>query len=223
MASKEDDSMHTPRNPAALHQQGLVLFISLIVLVIMTLAGIAMVRSITTSTQVANNLSLRQGTTAAADVALETARQWLITISGASPATLNADSAANGYSATNTLSPINASDGTQWRANSVWVWVANSCTPKPCTPAVLAQATNPATIANANGFSAAYLIQRSCSNNAAPSMVIDIAAGTSNPCNLINATTQPKNQSTDFRVSYLITVRIQGPKNTVSFYQASLY
>ncbi len=219
--------MSTPRTSTPRHQQGLVLFIALIVLVIMTLAGIAMVRSITTSTQVANNLSLRQGTTAAADVALETARQWLINISRASPATLNADFADNGYSATNTANPISPTDNTQWSTGSVWVWVANSCTPKPCTPAALAQTASnappPASSINANGFSAAYLIQRSCNNNAAPSMVIDIAAGTSNPCNLINTTNLPKNLSTDFRVSYLITVRIQGPKNTVSFYQASLY
>jgi type IV pilus assembly protein PilX len=173
--------------PSPKCQQGLVLFISLIVLVIMTLAGIAMVRSITTSTQVANNLSLRQGTTAAADLALESARQWLINISNTAPATLNADSAVNGYSATNTANPISLTDGTKWRANSGWVWVSNSCTPTPCTPAAMTQATGAAAVVNANGFSAAYLIQRSCSNAAAPTLVIDTVAATGNPCNLIKA------------------------------------
>jgi Tfp pilus assembly protein PilX len=215
--------MSTPRIPARSHQQGLVLFISLIVLVIMTLAGIAMIRSITTSTQVANNLSLRQGTTAAADVALETARQWLIAISGTSPATLNADSAANGYSATNTVSPINPNNGTQWRTGSNWVWVATTCTPRPCTPAAMPQATSTATVTNANGFSASYLIQRSCSNAAAPSLVIDTVAATGNPCNLVKACPNCLKEKTSFNVNYLITVRIQGPKNTVSFYQASIY
>ncbi|AMC33189.1 pilus assembly PilX family protein [Janthinobacterium sp. B9-8] len=215
--------MNTARIPSPPRQQGLVLFISLIVLVIMTLAGIAMVRSITTSTQVANNLSLRQGTTAAADIALESARQWLLNISSTNPATLNADSAANGYSATNTTNPISPTDNTQWRAGSAWVWVSNTCTPRPCTPAPMVQATSAATIANANGFSAAYLIQRSCSNNAAPSLVIDTAAGTGNPCNLIKACPSCLKEKTSFNVSYLITVRVQGPKNTVSFYQASIY
>ncbi|MCX7208704.1 MAG: hypothetical protein NT086_22535 [Proteobacteria bacterium] len=214
--------MRTP-HPSAASQHGLVLFIALIVLVIMTLAGIAMVRSITTSTQVANNLSLRQGTTAAADVALETARQWLINISRATPATLNADSADNGYSATNTANPIDTTDSTQWRAGSGWVWVANSCTPKPCTPAPMPQATSAATVANANGFSTAYLIQRSCNNNAAPSPVIDTAAAIGNPCNLVQNDPSKPRTSTTLNVNYLITVRIQGPKNTVSFYQASIY
>ncbi|MGL4603123.1 MAG: pilus assembly PilX family protein [Iodobacter sp.] len=215
--------MSKTHNPARSQQQGLVLFISLIVLVIMTLAAIAMVRSITASTQVANNLALRQGTTAAADVALESARQWLINTSNLSPATLNADSAANGYSATNTVSPISPNDATQWRANSNWVWVANSCTPKPCTPAAMVQATTAATVANTSGFSAAYLIQRSCSNGAAPSMVIDIAAASGNPCNLVQDIATKSKKGSTFRVNYLITVRIQGPKNTVSFYQTSLY
>jgi type IV pilus assembly protein PilX len=214
--------MHRQALPKSQH--GLVLFISLIVLVIMTLAGIAMVRSITTSTQVANNLALRQGTTAAADMALESARQWLLNVSSTTPATLNANSPANGYSATNALNPISPTDGTQWQTGSNWVWVASSCTPKPCTPAAMPQATAAASVANINGFSASYLIQRSCSNAAAPTAVLDTVAGTGNPCNLIKSCpTNCVRSNTSFYVSYLITVRIQGPKNTVSFYQASLY
>lgn len=222
--------MNLLRNPARPRQQGLVLFISLIVLVIMTLAAIAMVRSITASTQVANNLALRQGTTAAADVALESARQWLIEMSDSDTEApkLNSESsenADNGYSPTNIVSPISPGDATQWRANTNWVWVANSCSSKPCTPGPVAQATAAATVANANGFSAAYFIQRGCSRTGPPSESIDTVAANGNPCNWVkpcqkcSSSTEPAKRY----VNYLITVRIQGPKNTVSFYQASLY
>lgn len=218
--------MNNFRHPARAKQQGLVLFISLIVLVIMTLAAIAMVRSITASTQVANNLALRQGTTAAADVALESARQWLINTSNLTPATLEQDTEANadnGYSATNTLNPISPNDATQWQANTNWVWVANSCSSKPCTPAPVAQTAAAAAVANANGFSAAYLIQRGCGRTGPASISFDTVAANGNPCNWVKKCPDCLKKDTDFFVNYLITVRIQGPKNTVSFYQASLY
>jgi Tfp pilus assembly protein PilX len=54
-------------------QQGVVLFIALIVLVALTLAGIALVRSVDTSNVIAGNLAFKQGTLQAADVGIEAA------------------------------------------------------------------------------------------------------------------------------------------------------
>ena len=75
-------------------QQGVVLFISLIVLVAMTLAGIALIRSVDTTNLIAGNLAFRQGATLAADSGVEAARNWLITQNTAS---LSSDSTGNGY------------------------------------------------------------------------------------------------------------------------------
>lgn len=75
-------------------QQGVVLFISLIMLVAMTLAGIALIRSVDTANLIAGNLAFRQGATLAADSGEEAARTWLLTQNTAS---LSNDSALNGY------------------------------------------------------------------------------------------------------------------------------
>ena len=58
-------------------QRGVVIFIALIVLVAMTLAGIAMMRSSGSAMLTAGNLGFRQNATASGDLGLETARTWL--------------------------------------------------------------------------------------------------------------------------------------------------
>ena len=60
-------------------QQGVVLFISLIVLVAMTLAGIAVMRSVDTNNIIAGNLAFRNAATSAGDAGIEIARSWLST------------------------------------------------------------------------------------------------------------------------------------------------
>jgi type IV pilus assembly protein PilX len=58
-------------------QRGVVLFIALIILVAMSLAGLALMRSVDTGTLIASNLAFRQGTTFVADLGVEAARAWL--------------------------------------------------------------------------------------------------------------------------------------------------
>ena len=57
-------------------QQGVVLFIALIILVAMTLAGIALMRSVDTNVLIAGNLAFRQANTMYADTGVEAARAW---------------------------------------------------------------------------------------------------------------------------------------------------
>ena len=59
-------------------QRGVVLFIALIVLVAMTLAGIAMMRSVDTNNLIAGNLAFRTAAASAGDAAVEAARTWLM-------------------------------------------------------------------------------------------------------------------------------------------------
>ena len=79
--------------PAA-RQKGVMLIIVLIVLVAMTLAGVAMMRSVDTSTVVAGNIAFKQSGVGAADQGLQAAYTWLIANTGAP---LNSDSFADGY------------------------------------------------------------------------------------------------------------------------------
>ena len=77
---------HVAPTPGA--QKGVVLFIALIVLVAMTMAGIALVRSVDTANVIAGNLAFKQGTLHAADLGVEAAVAALPNIIGT---TLEAD------------------------------------------------------------------------------------------------------------------------------------
>lgn len=58
-------------------QRGVVLFFTLIALVIMSLAAVALIRSVDTGTMIAGNLSFRQGASASADTGIEAAIAWM--------------------------------------------------------------------------------------------------------------------------------------------------
>ena len=75
-------------------QRGAVLFIALIVLVAMTLAGIALMRSVDTGNLIAGNLAFRNAATHAGDAGLESARGWLM---GKSAGDLQKDGAKGYY------------------------------------------------------------------------------------------------------------------------------
>jgi type IV pilus assembly protein PilX len=59
-------------------QRGVVLFIALIVLVAMTLAGIGMMRSVDTNNLIAGNLAFKNAAASAGDAAIEAARNWVM-------------------------------------------------------------------------------------------------------------------------------------------------
>jgi type IV pilus assembly protein PilX len=75
-------------------QKGVVLFIALIVLVALSLAGIALVRSVDTSNVIAGNLAFKQGTIQAGDIGVEAAVNVLPTIIASS---LNSDQTTTTY------------------------------------------------------------------------------------------------------------------------------
>src|SRR6478736_8953259 len=58
-------------------ERGAILFVALIVLVAMSLAGIALMRSVDTNVLIAGNLAFRQGATAGGDWGVEDARAWI--------------------------------------------------------------------------------------------------------------------------------------------------
>ena len=185
-------------------QRGVVLFISLIVLVAMTLAGVALVRSVDTTNLIAGNLAFKQGTTLSADAAIETARNWLLTQTNI---TLWNDSTGNGYySFTPTTAPGAETPWPQYN------W----------TGAAIALA------ADAAGNQVSYVIQRLCKNTGDSSSVPPV----NNSCiNTAGTTGAGVTQGTSMgagRVSiagalqyyYRVTAKISGPRNTVSYVQS---
>jgi type IV pilus assembly protein PilX len=75
-------------------QDGVVLFIALIVLVAMSFAGIAIMRSVGSGVLVASNLAFKQTTTAGAERGVEAAKEWLIMQGGT---VLDTDNLGIGY------------------------------------------------------------------------------------------------------------------------------
>ena len=90
------------RLPAAQarRQRGVVLFIALIVLVAMSIAGIAMFRQVGIGVTIAGNLAFKQNATDVADLGTEDAIAWLTGAApyGIAPPSLNTDQAP-GYKA----------------------------------------------------------------------------------------------------------------------------
>jgi len=79
-------------------QRGIVLIVALVVLVALTIAGIAMVRSVDTATLVSGNLAFQQAATHSADIGVEEA---LAMLEGkATEKSLDTSDATWGYSAT---------------------------------------------------------------------------------------------------------------------------
>lgn len=89
-------------------QDGVVLFIALIAMVILSLGGVALVRSMDAGTSVAGNLAFRQASVVAVNRAVEDA-VWKIYKSGA-PIVTTADDLPNNYYAS--LQPGEKPDGT---------------------------------------------------------------------------------------------------------------
>ena len=188
-------------------QRGIVLFIAMVALVVMSLAAVALIRSVDTGTIVAGNLTAKQSATISADNGLETALAWM-----ASPAVqadttvLEADNATDGYYATQAVDPV----GLDWDDDD----------------SRLAEGTGIVVGTDASGNTVRYVVQRMCRN-----------AGVAAPGNCLFGAPSVGSSSQGVRPSpmaggepsieesplYRVTARVTSAKNTVSFIQAFVY
>lgn len=190
-------------------QQGVVLFVSLIILVAMTLAGIALMRSVDTNVLIAGNLAFRQANTMYADTGVEAARAWL----SANVASLNNNQPAGAlhYWA-------NYQEGLNFLGTAV-------------APAVNYNWDQAATVAAPDpAYTIAYVIHRLCGGSGPPAdasakCMQASAGGGSGSSGLgtkgvvhYGVQALPGISSTYYRV----TVRVRGPRNTLSYVQAIL-
>ena len=205
--------MKGPRAAARSAQRGMILFIALIVLVAMTLAGIALMRSVDTNVLIAGNLAFRQGATMAADWGIETARGWLDTNKAGT--TLQGDQ------------PAIAGGGAYW-AN--WQSGADLYGATPTTTDDYNWNNAALVGTDTAGNEVRYVIHRLCSQagavtDANVSCVTAASGGGSAPASTgtksvvaYGTAALPGVSSTYYRV----TVRVTGPRNTVSYVQAGL-
>ncbi len=190
-------------------QRGVVLFIALIVLVAMTLAGIGMMRSVDTGTVVAGNLAFKQASIQAGDSGTEAAYQWLIANAGGT--TLNNTNAAAGF-----ISAI-PSPEPNWYDSSAWTNA--QCAVAGCG-------------ADAAGNIVSYVIHRLCTEPDLPYNEIS-PLGNPNQCAQGTSATAGGGSSTRGPAAitglvtqglyYRITSRIQGPRNTLSVIQTVVF
>jgi len=198
----------TQRGFARLHRQrGVVLFIALIVLVVMSLAGIALMRSVGTGVLIAGNLGVKQATTSAGDLGVEAGRDWLVK---ADPSALANDAVASGYISYWQLEvdPSNPPNSSWWKDNAVLVNVAG-------TPY--------------KDYDVRYVVHRMCKvknmsvNDSTQSCVVTgaLQGGSQGPS--MGGLDYQRPPSTSQQVYYRVTVRVLGPKSTVSYVQTLLY
>ncbi len=191
----------TETYPLGYHaEKGVVLFIALIALVVMSLAAVALIRSVDTNTLIAGNLGFKQSATVSADSGVETAITWL----NANQASLTNDSTANGYYATST-------------ANAKTL--ANAST-KLATGAGITSGTDN------SGNSISYVIQRMCKNTGASNSTHCLFGPPGEDTNAFSncdASNPCLNAAASDSLMYRVTVKVTGPKNTVSYTQAFVY
>jgi Tfp pilus assembly protein PilX len=192
--------------PFAKRQNGVVLIISLIVLVAMTLAGIALLRSVDIATLIAGNLAFRQSSTTGADTGVGAGRQWLMNAVNAPAVDLTVDHAGVGYFSSWDGGAGGVFDPTTFN------WAGNSS----------------ATFVDAAGNSVIYVVHRMCEHSgnpndpavnciAGPSFASGGSQGLRNPppiCPPACGTPNPY---------YRITARSTGPRNTVAYTQVVVY
>jgi len=202
------------RNPAS-RQRGLVLFFALIALVVMSLAAVALIRSVDTSTMIAGNLAFKQSATASADRGVEAAISALSAMQAGDTLLVmmddayifNQDNPANGYYSNADDIALNLTDPANW---------------------VDGISVDAGTDASGNGVR--YIIQRMCrqpniklrTTNCLFSAPTLDTNGQDTPVisTQCNGAGCPKvGQSPEYR----ITSRTDGPGNTVSYIQAFVF
>lgn len=192
-------------------QNGVVMLVALIVLVVMTMAGIALMRSMDTTNLIAGNMAFKQAATQTADAGVEAAIGWLEANNASG--FLDNHAATVGYtaaSANNAAYPLGEAFWTLMKPSGVcYLPVAGGvCSASPG-------------VANTSGNTIGFMIQRLCAsagnrNGAGCSIV----AGTTVTSGSNEGAGEDQLTGISTSVYYRITVRVVGPRNAVSYVQS---
>ncbi len=209
MTNRRPETTRAPSGMvAARAQRGVVLFVSLIMLVALTLAGLAVMRGVSAGVQITRNLVFKQGATASADRGIEAARKWLI--DNKTGVTLNSDNTANGYFSTypaDVTTKIDTFDATTYD------WTGSN--------------KSKALAADAAGNTIRYVIHRLCQganlavDDPAQNCVAKSGAasggGGQSKGDISAGNTVIEGKLTAY---YRVTARVEGPMSTISYVQS---
>ena len=203
-----------PRRQSSIsRQRGVVLFIALIVMVAMSLAAIALIRSVDTTNILIGNLAFRQASILPANMAVEQAAAALFSDAaiGGVPAIADptADLPAENYYAKWQNSDDARGIPAQLQTKSAWTL------PKTLD----AMDNSNVNVAVANRTTVRYVIERMC---------LDVGKPTYLNCDMLKLDVDPGTTVHDESLTlppypfYRVTIRVDGPQNTASFLQAML-
>lgn len=194
-------------------QRGVVLVIALIVLVAMTLAAIALVRSVDTTNIIAGNLSFHDAAVHAGDTGTETAINWLETNTST---TLQNNALANGYAAS--WQPL-LTAGQNW--DDYWNNTLAAQSAQVMFDANGVPGRTGVSATGAAGNQIFYAIQRMC-NSVGPSASSNCQVVPANTV-LVKGNSQDISSTAQLKITgqvyYRVTAKVIGPRNTVSYVQ----
>lgn len=217
-------AQYQPCRVRIMKQRGIVLFFALIALLVLSLAAVALIRSVDTSTIIAGNLAFKQTATSSGDTGIEAAMAWMTATQAANstvnvlsdPAhTFNQDAPGQGYYSSVHDDPADPS----------YVGLFSSATWGPGNSVLVGADPDPVT-----GNTTRYIIQRLCRTANQP-------VGTAN-CLFSGALLDNNGQQVKLPQEICkgsgcpvagqtpmirVTSRVTGPKNTVSYVQAFVY
>jgi Tfp pilus assembly protein PilX len=171
-------------------QRGIAMIVALIVLVVLAVAGLAMVRQVGSGLSIAGNVAFKQNATSVADAGTEAAIAWL---AAQSATVLNADASASGYFATWTdIDPQN------------YDWDAKSRT---------------VTANDGTGNTVRVVIQRLCKNAGPTNDAGQECVGITRSDGMSKGGDVGDSEAAPVQPHYRITTLVDGPRNTRSITQ----
>lgn len=194
-------------------QSGIVLLIALIALVAISLAGVALMRSVDTGLVVSGNLAFRQTSVQIADAGTEQAVTWLTSNS----ASLDNDVKAAGYYA----SRMDLCDltGETPSTDDDAVWDPNGTAQSGCN--MLAVAVGSESLVD--GYMASFVIHRMCDSSGSPNAIqcsrLQGQAGSDSSSTKTGGSYGATPLSGPSQIYYRITTRVDGPRNTSAMIQ----
>lgn len=200
--------------------RGVSLIFALIALAAISLAAVALVRSVHGGSFVIGNLGFKQDTTRAADVATEQARKWLTT-SGHAMTENGADGTGYYATARTNIDPTGQRTSSSNKMDVI-AWEGTTCS---CAGSTCGQCLKPSNAVSISGGNvrAQYLITRLCPIGGA----IGISNACAQPVSVDENTCKSKGGLTANEIKiceeqqqapyYRIIVRTVGGRNTVSY------
>lgn len=194
-------------------QAGVVLFLAMIALVVMSLAAVALIRSVDTNSMITGNLTYKQTAAISSAYGIESMADTM----GAEAFSYgNANDAPKGYYALCSTfdSSTDRCSGNNLTADASWV---------PGTSSRLATGTGITAGKDVYGNTIQYIVERMCHKTGAPDSFSCLQAGSDLDNSTHNVQSMPFGDRPEIAVNspvYRVTVRIAGPKNTISYIQA---